>query len=332
MVSDGSPPNVGPPYLALNQGLVESMVNLDHLELLYHFYTDTCQTLVRTQDQIELYRNLVVNQGIANPFLMHQILAFSAIHLGVLRPQRHQYYRSLATSLQSRALAGFNEILPRVDATSCLPVLLFSHLVALHTFHDIFTFLEDDFNAFMDGLIGCVKLLRGVNLVSQTWWDVLLKSELGGIMKEADDVRYSEKPSKGECSPLRDLVAVADLSTSSKEACTEALEKLQDYFDVENVYPGDPLNTTNVIFAWFVTASAQYTELVDQRRPEALILLAYYAVLLHRRRKSWVVGDAGQRLLKSITAYLGRRWEQWLTWPQNAITFGTSVNTPLSVA
>ncbi|RMZ77569.1 hypothetical protein DV737_g4252, partial [Chaetothyriales sp. CBS 132003] len=269
-------------------GLSDPVINIDHLELLYHFYTDTCNTLNRTQDQSELYRNLVVTQGIANPFLMLQILAFSAIHLSILRPQRQEYYHSLATSLQSKAVAEFNEILPRVDATNCLPVLVFSHLIGLHVFHDIFASLKDDFNSFMDGLVGCVRLLRGINVVINTWWDVLVQSELGIIIKEAEQIRFSEKASRGECSPLRDLVQTADLSASSKEACAEALDKLQDYFDADNVYPGGSLATTSSIFAWFVTASSQYTELVDQRRPEALILLAYYALLLHRRRQSWV--------------------------------------------
>lgn len=288
--------------------------------------------MVRTEAHIELYRNLAITQGISNPFLMHEILAFSAIHLSILRPQRREYYHSLATSLQSKALADFNEILSRVDATTCMPVLLFSHLIGLHTFHDIFNVLKDDFNTFMDGLVGCVRLLRGVNLVTQTWRDVLIQSELGGIMREADQAHGSEKPSRSECYPLRDLIEAADLSSSSKEVCREALDKLQEYFDVENVFPGDLLSTTNIIFAWFVTASSQYTDLMDQRRPEALILLAYYAVLLHRRRKSWVVGDAGQHLLKSITAHLGRRWETWLTWPQNAILFSTSSSTPISAS
>lgn len=330
VVSAGSRTNGGSPLPVLSQGRADSIVNIDHLELLHHFYTDTSTTLVRTQDQIELYRNLAITQGIAYPFLMHQILAFSAIHLGILRPQRREYYHSLATSLQSKALTDFNEVLSRVDATSCLPVLLFSHLIGLHTFYDIFNVLKDDFNTFMDGLVGCVRLLRGVNLVRQTWRDVLLQSELGGIMKEADQVHDSEKLSHSECSPLRDMLEAADLSSSSKEVCTEALDRLQEYFDLENVYPGDLLATTNVIFAWLVTASSQYTELMDQRRPEALVLLGYYAVLLHRRRGSWVVGDAGQRLLKSITTHLGRRWETFLTWPQNAITFSTSSNTPIS--
>ncbi|KIX93605.1 uncharacterized protein Z520_10783 [Fonsecaea multimorphosa CBS 102226] len=332
VVSAGSHTTGGSPLAIFSQGRADSIVNIDHLELLHHFYTDTCRTVVRTQDQIELYSKLVIAQGIANPFLMHEILAISAIHIGILRPHRREYYHSLATSLQSKALADFNEILSRIDATSCLPVLLFSHLIGLHTFHDIFNVLKDDFNTFMDGLVGCVRLLRGVNLVTQTWRDVLLQSELGDIMREADQAHCSEKTSHGECSPLRDLIDAADLSLSSKEVCREALEKLQEYFDVENGYPGELLATTNVIFAWFVTASSQYTELMDQRRPEALILLAYYAVLLHRRRKSWVVGDAGQRLLTSITTHLGRRWETWLAWPKNAITFGTSSNTPISAA
>lgn len=308
------------------------MVNMDHLELFHHFYTNTCKTVVRTEAQIELYRNVAITYGIAHPFLMHEILAFSAIHISILRPQRREYYHSLATSLQSKALTDFNEILSRVDAGTCMPVLLFSHLIGLQSFHDIFNLLKDDFNTFMDGLVGCVRLLRGVNLVTQTWRDILIQSELGPIMREADQAHDGEKLSRSECSPLRDLINAADLTSSSKEVCKEALNKLQECFDVENAFPGDLLSTTNVIFAWFVTASSQYTELMDQRRPEALILLAYYAVLLHRRRKSWVVGDAGQHLLKSITTHLGRRWETWLTWPQNAITFGTSSNTPISAS
>lgn len=261
---------------------------------------------------------------------MQQLLACSAIHLAVLRPHRRDYYHSLATSLQSDALAGFNELLLQVDAGNCLTVLLFSHLIGLHVFHDIFNSSKGDFNSFMDGLTSCVKLLRGVNVVIRTWWDVLTQSELRSIIMEAEEVRLMTKDSLGECLPLRELVNTADLSPSSKTACEEALNALQEYFDVENAYPGEPLATSNVIFAWFVTASTQYTELVDQRRPEALVLMAFYAVLLHRRRKSWVVGDAGHRLLNSVAAHLGRRWDSWLLWPRSVVNSRTSSNTPIS--
>lgn len=318
----------GSPLQVIAHDSCSTTVNLDHLELLYHFHKDTCTTFVRTADQVDLYRNVVFQQAFLHPFLMQQILAFSAIHLGVLRPQRRDYYHGLATSLQADALAGFNELLQRVDASNCLTVLLFSHLIGLHVFHDIFTSLKDDFNTFMDGLVGCVRLLRGVNIVIRTWWDILTQSELGSIIMEAEETQLMVKDSQCECLPLRELVNTADLSESSKTACEDALKALQEYFDVENVYPGEPLATSNVIFAWFVTASTKYTELMDQRRPEALILLAFYSVLLHRRRQSWVVGDAGYRLLKSIAAHLGRRWEPWLLWPKSMVN--TSLFTPTS--
>jgi hypothetical protein len=68
-----------------------------------------------------------------------------------------------------------------------------------------------------------------------------------------------------------------------------------------------------------VTLSAKYTEFLEQRRPEARIILAHYAVLLHRRRGAWSVGAAGKFLLDSIASYLGRHWETWLAWPQAVI-------------
>ncbi|KAI1614565.1 hypothetical protein EDD36DRAFT_231916 [Exophiala viscosa] len=292
-------------------------VNMDHLELIYHFYTETCQTLVKTEDQLRRYRALVVEQGLKRPFLMHQILAFSALHLSLRRPQRQDYYRGIATALQTKALAGLTEILPQVDASNCLDVLLFSHLIGLHVFRDIFTSLKDDFNAFMEALVGCIRLLQGVNVVIRSWRDVLRRTEIGSLMDEAEDARMMQKNSLGECLPLHELMDNADLSQPSIDACQKALNKLQEFFHIENAYPEDRTSSANAIFGWLVTASTKYTELLAQKRQEALVLLAYYAVLLHRRRESWVVGNAGRRLFKALTTHLGSGWEPFLAWPRS---------------
>ena len=263
---------------------------------------------------------------------MYQILAFSALHLGLHRLQRPEYYHALATTLQSKAIAGFNEILPQVNASNCLDVLLFSHLIAFHVFRDIFGSLkEDDFNTFMEALVGCIKLLQGINVVIRSWWEVLRQSELGAIMDEAEEARLIQKESYGECLPLRDLIDEADLSSPSIDACSEALNKLQEFFDIENAYPEDRSSSANNLFGWLITASDKYTELLLHRRQEALVLLAYFSVLLHRRRRSWVVGDAGQRLLQSITTYVGNSWEPFLAWPRSAVLGKEgSVPTPVS--
>jgi len=305
----------------------EAAVNLDHLELLHHFETETCRNITSTDAQTDLYRKTIVDKGFSNPFLMYQTLALSAFHLSLQRPHRAAFYSVLAASLRSRAVAGFNEILPRVDASNCVDVLLFSHIIGLHVFCEIFTSARDDFNDFLERLVGCIKLLQGVQVVIQTWWDVLSRTEIGTIINQSHNHQTAHKVSRGECNPLRKLIDGADLSQSSINTCHAALDKLQACFDAENAFEASP-PSTYMLFTWPVTASTEFTELIDKRSPEALVILAYYAVLLHKRRRSWAVADAGQRLVHLIHRHLGKHWEKWLVWPISFINGNPSSAAP----
>lgn len=68
-----------------------------------------------------------------------------------------------------------------------------------------------------------------------------------------------------------------------------------------------------------MTTSPEYLGLLTERRLEALNLLAYYAVVLHHRRRSWVIRDAGRLLLTSVSSHLGRHWQPLLEWPRQQI-------------
>jgi hypothetical protein len=59
--------------------------------------------------------------------------------------------------------------------------------------------------------------------------------------------------------------------------------------------------------------------LLSRRKPEALIILAHYAVLLHRRRRVWLVGNVGWILIQEISKFLGTFWKTWLDWPNEVI-------------
>jgi len=63
----------------------------------------------------------------------------------------------------------------------------------------------------------------------------------------------------------------------------------------------------------------EYVMLLNQRRPEALIILAYYGVVLHSYRKAWAIGDSGAALIKAISAQLGSYWGHWLLWPMQMV-------------
>jgi hypothetical protein len=298
--------------------LSKAPVNLVHLELLYHFQTETCKIIAQTSELVDIYRTAVVKGGLANPCLMHEILALSAFHLSLERPTGAVFYRNMALDLRSQALAEFHQVLLRLDATTCVDGLLFSHTLALHVFCETFTLLRDDFSAFLSKLTDCISMLMGIHIVLQPWWDTISTSPIGALTSESRLRHESSKRSYGECLVLRDLIDQSDVSPASATTCHEALDRLQRSFDVERSLE-DATHSTSMVFGWLVTSEPNFRALIEARQPEALILLAYYAVILDKRRKAWAVRDSGQWLLASITTYLGERWERWLAWPNSVV-------------
>lgn len=291
--------------------------SLLHLELFYNFEHQICRTFTHTEAHIGIYRRVILGRSFQVPYLMEAALGLSALHLSREASERQVSYRNAAAVLQSQALQGFesSQILQDVNTSNVLDLLLFQHLIALHVFCDIFTTTGSDFGDFMEKLIGCIQLLRGLNLVTEPWFDVLAKTELGVIMLTAHVHQKSPHASHHECDPLLIMLDEADLSAQSIEVCRLSIERLQTYFDADNEFNSEQINSTNMLFSWLITSSQELTGLLKQRRPEALVILAYYAVLLYRRRRNWVVASAGQKLLQHVRTYLGSTWEAHLLWP-----------------
>jgi len=51
-----------------------------------------------------------------------------------------------------------------------------------------------------------------------------------------------------------------------------------------------------------------------------LVVLAYYAILLHFGRHLWQVGDAGRYIFAVIERHLGSPWETWLSHPRAVLS------------
>lgn len=59
--------------------------------------------------------------------------------------------------------------------------------------------------------------------------------------------------------------------------------------------------------------------MMEARRPEALAVLAYYALLLHYGRDMWQVGDVGRYLIGIIGEGIGKEWWEWVEGPWREI-------------
>ncbi len=106
--------------------LLGERYSLLHLKLLQHFKDQLGTTMCVSQPAVEPMVQKAVGEAFTTPFLMDELLAFSAIHKSTLQDaENRDYYRAEATRLQTRALSQFNAAQASLSDDNCLAVFLF---------------------------------------------------------------------------------------------------------------------------------------------------------------------------------------------------------------
>jgi hypothetical protein len=62
-----------------------------------------------------------------------------------------------------------------------------------------------------------------------------------------------------------------------------------------------------------------FHELLSERRPVSLVIIAYYAVLLKIGAGLWWVGRLPEALIEQVTTSLGEEWAEFISWPRSMI-------------
>ncbi|KAJ5092990.1 hypothetical protein N7456_008851 [Penicillium angulare] len=224
-------------------------------------------------------------------------------------------------ALQTRAVSLFNSSFADVNESNCVPILLFSSVLGQHFLTSTLAERHSGgLDAFMSNYIHCVEIHRGIHVVAMQYWPQLMESELAPIL--AASSRFTSRTPKGNtCQHISELVAGSEaLSLDEKEACHSVIQHLQIGFDA--VLEGEGKSGYNhyMIYTWLMLAPPKFIDLLSEKRPEALVLLAYYALLLHYGRHVWQVKDAGHFLLGIIRDYLHPTWHSWLIYPQSQVS------------
>ncbi|TRX90059.1 hypothetical protein FHL15_008978 [Xylaria flabelliformis] len=306
----------------INNVLPEPTFQLHHLELFYHFEHDMWRFVSLDDVMGKNFMAMVTRQAITIPYLMDQLLAFSAAHMSTHRPYQACFYREEATHLQTRALGLFNAAKATGEA---FPAFLFSILLSHQILFDTFS-TRADFPTFLDKLVTSFHLCAGVRAIAGESWNSIsmqyyqqtgMELPYKWILDTDSETIFTRK-----LTYLGRLIKDKSTDLSVSTPCIEALDILRNLSSVGDAPLSMPLRSV-VVLRWAVAVPTDFVKLVEQRRPEALIITAYYGVLIHNARDFWVFGDAGAFIIRSITRYLGSCWDEWLAWP-NEVLHATS--------
>ncbi|VUC22806.1 unnamed protein product [Clonostachys rosea] len=286
-----------------------------HLMLLHHVET-AMENEVLGDGQTTRVVDISIRHTVECPYLIDQLLAFAAIHKAHQQPESAAKYRHQATELQTRALAYFTkdtESRSSDDMLYAAPRFLFAALLGLHVLAETLAYNRSDFQEFIDRFIDCIHLHKGIRTVILPTWEMLLQSELLPILS-LTTLQYPQEPCHGkECEPLRALLDASDLDSQSIDACQRAVQTLQWAFDLSGRLPRPDL--PHAVTGFSVVVSVEFGDVLRRHRAEALIILAYYGVLVHRARKYWMFGDTGVFLIRDINKRLGSYWQEPMKWP-----------------
>ncbi len=295
-------------------------VNMTHLELFNNLFSKEFLSFEESGQPDIMPTTIYIKYALTTPYLMHQILAMSALELSTRTTESRNFYREYAIGLQNRALSLFNESNPALEVTSanCVHMFLFSSSVGVHLLCDTLHYERDSLEGFIDRFTHCLSVYRGVLAIIGQCRHLLHETELEPGLKLSQVLKQQMDASGSECDALQDLINAADVTPSTQKAYREPVLYLQQVFDAQRAASGNKTRV-HLAFAWPMLISPDFVDMLRQRQAGALVILAHYAVLLHRGRALWLIGDGGQFLIESICGSLGSNWQEWLKFPKAAL-------------
>lgn len=293
----------------------EAVFKTEHLVLLHHAvsvpnYTGANRSAV----------DIAIRHAVDSPYLINEVLAFTAFHLAHLYPGSARQLENLATELQTCALASFSRLtenLPINDKATAVPRFLFSAILGRHYLADTLAHSRSNFHLFIDRLAESLSLNRGIRVITPSARDTLHDSELQPFLRVVLDAQSRVTSPGAECDSLIHVIAESDLSEASASACYRTIKVLQHSFDLCRYLATE--DYPQAVSTFSVHVEPGFVDLLRKYQPEALIILSFFGVLLHRCHGFWAFHNAAAYMVRAIANHLGIYWQKALEWPLHII-------------
>ncbi|KAF2146368.1 uncharacterized protein K452DRAFT_348907 [Aplosporella prunicola CBS 121167] len=296
-------------------------LNIADLELLHNYCTSTAQTMSPLPALRSLYRINVPEIGFAFPFVMHGILAMSAIHLSHFKPARADYYRAQAFAHHDLGLREASALLQtNITEQNCHALYIFT------IFMCIFTLGKGpkpgEFLLFSDkGIAEWLVLFRGIRSIIEMAPDSIKNGPLGPMFSSA--VRRlqmqhgADLPENENITHLRAFIHDTTPAPLRPTYLT-ALNDLSRSLAWVTSSPA-PAYESQSTFRWLYCVDNEFVALLQQRKPEALAIFAHFCVLLKQLDSAWWMRGWMCHLIAGIYYALDEEFRALIRWPMEEI-------------
>lgn len=294
------------------------VINMQHMQLELQWIKHTHKLFARSEETRKVWEFLVLQEAFHAPFLMHGIIALSALHCsnehGDL--QRAEWL-SAAVAHKSTALSMFWEHLNDITESNAKAMMSFAGIALAFSFASALICPQPEDGPTLRSLIDVFVLARGVQAVVNAASEFLHQSTFAPLF----DIASPEVTI-----PVETLQAF-DRLEELNDRCYElsAEHNIQSYKQVIGSLRdlvcftyAEPTSLT-LAAGWAIRLSHHYLEELNNRTPFALVVLAHYCVFLHRARHNWCIGSWGYAVFEEINLVLDPGWKSHIGWVTSEI-------------
>jgi hypothetical protein len=304
---------------------------ISDIELTHHYTAVAHRTLYSPcPHAYTALQQDVPREALKSPLLLHQLLAFSALHLAYLNPEDRYQYLIQASQHQGITISGMTSALTKpVTSTDCHALYGSSIFVIISAFG---TFPScDKYNdrvSPLDNLIDIFVLIEGMRIILHSSDETLRSGPLKALLSRCSCSTPQPRKHLGPiASRLTDLATqlkkgTFELPEEEQKVVLEALNSFRD--TIKKLVDSPRMMATpelRVVFGWPMRLSNPYFALVRRRHPLSLVILSYYCVLLRSREANyWFLEGWATALIQAMVESLASSpWEELIRWPVDIV-------------
>ncbi|KAA8895756.1 hypothetical protein FN846DRAFT_968118 [Sphaerosporella brunnea] len=306
--------------------LTTSTLNVLDLSLMHHWSTSTWDTISNHPTIQVLWRINIPVLAVHHPFLMHALLAIAALHLQSTEADHSKgaHYITAAAHHHEHAVRGMAATLAHLSRENCDALVVTACLVVIYSF--VSSRIEDAQRPLDAGRIASwVPLLRGVHSILKQAWSWVTGGPLSPLIRQYELSSATEgldPETEGLLQSLyrlctdRSLPGSEELSdTTTSTAYFSAIAELRKSFVTISQWE----SVIGSIFVWPITAADKYVELLESKRPRALVIFMHYCALFTLVEEFWWNKGSALFELRRCEACLSEEWLPWIQWPRMRI-------------
>lgn len=285
--------------------------------LMHHYSVYTSSELSTTNLQ-PLLQHDVFKQAAKHPFLMHGLLAISALHLADKEPASAAEYLPLSIHHQNLAISSFRSALVAISEENCHAVFAQASVISMSSMFlaCVRSRVDPHYEPSVDEFIEPYILTRGIGDVVATARDWIIKGPLAvmldghvlpnvehttipyAVQSHFDNIRDKFRNSFQD---EEELSALLDALASLEYICKELATGMKGSED----NPG-------LVWKWPFATSHSYTSRLRMHHPGALVLFAHFATLSRKYNSNWFHRGWSDLAVTTISNALSPEWRAFI--------------------